>query len=147
MMAPTSLNLPPRLKEEAEQWATRQGVSLDAFVLWAVAEKIGELKQGLDDSRFPRITYRRGASGQPIPVVRGTAIRVQTLAVESQDWQMSPAEIAEEHGLSLEQAQEALSFYQAYRAEIDASLAVEQQLESSHASPPLPRIAVSSPST
>ena len=132
-MAPTPLNLPSRLKEEAEQWATRQGVSLDAFVVWAVAEKLGELKQGLDDSRFPRITYRRGASGQPVPIVRGTGVRVQTLIVESRDWQMSPAQIAEDHDLSLEQVEEALGFYEAHRAEIDASLAQEQQLESSHA--------------
>lgn len=132
-MAPTPLNLPDRLKEEAEQWATRQGVSLDAFVVWAVAEKVGELKHGLDDSRFPRITYRRGASGQPVPVVRGTGIRVQTLVVESRDWKMSPVQIAEDHELSLEQVQEALGFYEAHRAEIDASLGAEQQLESSHA--------------
>ena len=133
MMAPTPVNLPSRLKEEAEQWATRQGVSLDAFVVWAVAEKLGELKQGLDDPHFPRITYRRGASGLPIPVVRGTGIRVQTLAVESQHWQMSPVQIAEDHGLSLEQVQEALAFYQAYREEVDASLVREQQIESGHA--------------
>lgn len=133
MMAPTPLNLPSRLKEEAEQWATRQGVSLDAFVVWAVAEKVGELKQGLDDSRFPRITYRRSASGKPTPIIRGTAIRVQTLVVESHDWQMSLAQIAEDHDLSLEQVQEALAFYQAYQAEIDVSFAAEQQLESSHA--------------
>ena len=103
------------------------------FVVWAVAEKVGELKQGLDAPRFPRITYRRGSSGQPSPVIRGTGIRVQTLIVESQDWQMSPTQIAEDHDLSLEQVQEALAFYQSYRAEIDASLAAEQQLESSHA--------------
>jgi uncharacterized protein (DUF433 family) len=132
-MAPIPLNLPPRLKEEAEQWATRQGVSLDAFVVWAIAEKVGELKQGLDDLRFPGITYRRGASGRPTPIVRGTGIRVQTLIVESQDWQMSQAQIAEDHDLTLEQVQEALAFYQAHRAEIDASLAEEQRLESSHA--------------
>jgi uncharacterized protein (DUF433 family) len=72
-------------------------------------------------------------TGQPTPVVRGTSVRVQTLVVESQDWQMSPDQIAEEHDLTLEQVQEALTFYQAYRAEIEASLAVEQQLDSSHA--------------
>lgn len=132
-MAPTPLNLPSRLKEEAEQWATRQGVSLDAFVVWAVAEKLGELKQGLGDSRFPRIIYRRGASVRPIPVVRGTAIRVQTLIVESRDWQMSPIQIAEDHDLSLEQVQEALAFYQVYRTEIDLTLAAEQQIESRRA--------------
>lgn len=91
------------------------------------------LNLGFDDSRFPRINYRRSASGQPTPIVRGTAIRVQTLVVESQDWQMSPAQIAEDHDLSLEQVQEALAFYQACQTEIDASVAAEQQIEFSHA--------------
>jgi uncharacterized protein (DUF433 family) len=46
---------------------------------------------------------------------------------------MSLAQIAEDHDLSLEQVQEALGFYQTHRAEIDASLGAEQQLEASHA--------------
>ena len=53
-MSHYSLNLPHRLQQEAEQWAARQGVSLDQFILWAVAEKVGECKQQLDDPAFPR---------------------------------------------------------------------------------------------
>ena len=80
-MARYPLNLPEQLKREAEQWATRQGVSLNQFIMWAVAEKVGALRARLDDPNHPHITYRRGAAGVPVPVVRGTGIRVQALVV------------------------------------------------------------------
>ena len=48
-MARYPLNLPARLKHEAERWAANQGVSLNQFILWAVAEKVGALNQELDD--------------------------------------------------------------------------------------------------
>jgi hypothetical protein len=64
-MARYPLNLPARLKQDAEKWANDQGVSLNQFILWSVAEKVGALKQNLDDPAFRRVTYRRGASGQP----------------------------------------------------------------------------------
>ncbi len=53
------LNLPTQLKQEAETLAAQQGVSLNQFVLWAVAEKVGALSKKLDDPAFPQITYRR----------------------------------------------------------------------------------------
>src|SRR5712691_1142743 len=58
-MARYALNLPTQLKQEAETWASQQGVSLNQFIRWAVAEKLGALKQQLDDPAFPHITYRR----------------------------------------------------------------------------------------
>jgi hypothetical protein len=61
-MARYPLNLPVQLKTTAEQCATQQGVSLNQFIVWAVSEKVGELKQQLDDPAFPQVTYRRGAS-------------------------------------------------------------------------------------
>ena len=128
-MAQTAVNLPPQLKEDAEQLASRQGISLDQFVVWAIAEKVGGLKQGLDDSRFSRITYRRGAAGWPTPVIRGTGIRVQTIVVDHHSWNMATAEIAADHDLTEEQVQEALSFYEAHRDEIEASIADEQRIE------------------
>jgi uncharacterized protein (DUF433 family) len=131
-MSRYSLNLPQQLKQEAEQWAARQGVSLDEFILSAVAEKVGAFKQQLDDPAFPHITYRRSASGQPLPVLRGTGIRVQTIAVAARDWKLSPAQIATEYGLSESQVNEALAFYRAHSQEMDAAMAVEQALESSH---------------
>lgn len=126
-------HLPPLLQEEAEQWASRQGVSLDQFIVWAIAEKIGSLKQNLDDLRFPHVTYRRDATGWPVPVLRGTGIRVQTIVNATRTWNLSPAEVAKEYDLTEEQVADALSFYEAHRSEIEASMAEEKHLEQSHA--------------
>lgn len=123
------LNLPTQLKQEAEQWAQQQGVSLNQFILWAVAEKVGGLKQQLDDPAFPLITYRRGASGYPIPTVRHTGLRVQTIVVAAQDWGLSPQQIAADYELNQAQVKEALAFYQAHRQEIESALSQEQALE------------------
>lgn len=99
-MAHYSLSLPIQLKQEAEKWAANQGVSLNQFILWAVAEKVGVLSQQLDDPAFPDITYRRGASGQPLPVLRGTGLRVQAVVVAAQQWGLSPNQIAAEYSLT-----------------------------------------------
>ena len=122
-----ALNLPNDLKRDAERLAREQGVSLNQFILWSVAEKVGGLLQGLDDPEFPTITYRRGASGSLSPVLRGTGIRVQTIALASQN--NSPAEIAEDYDLHPKQVQEALGFYDAHRVEIDAHIQAEAALE------------------
>ncbi len=122
-----ALNLPDKLKRDAERLAKEQGVSLNQFILWSVAEKVGGLLQGLDDPNFPNITYRRGASGSLSPVLRGRGIRVQTIALASQD--STPAEIAEDYDLPPMQVQEALGFYEAHRVEIDAHIQAEAALE------------------
>jgi len=132
-MARYPLNLPAQLKEEAETYAAQQGISLNQFILWSVAEKVGSLKQNLDDPDFPRVTYRRGAAGQPVPVLRGTGIRVQTLVIAARQWGMTPAQIAGEFDLSVDQVNEALAFYEAHCAGIDAMLAVEKAMEASGA--------------
>jgi uncharacterized protein (DUF433 family) len=75
-------------------------VSLNQFILWAVAEKVGTLSHRLDDPAFPHITYRRGASGHLTAVVRGTGIRVQTLVIASQTWGFTPAQLAAEYAFS-----------------------------------------------
>lgn len=126
------LNLPVQLKQEAEQWAANQGVSLNQFILWAVAEKVGALKQQLDDARFPQVTYRRSASGKPVPILRGTGIRVQTIVVADRDWRMSAEEITAEYGVSQMQVKEALAFYEAHQQEIELDLEAEQSLESAN---------------
>ena len=89
------------MTREAEQWSADQGVSLNQFILWSVAEKVGALKQNLDDPAFPRVTYRRGASGNPAPVLRGTGIRIQTVAVAAHQWDLRPDQIATEYGCPL----------------------------------------------
>lgn len=128
-MARYPLNLPAQLKQKAEKWATNQGISLNQFIMWAVAEKIGALSQSLDDPAFPRITYRRGAAGQPTPVLRGTGIRVQTVVIATQQWELTPTQIAAEYDLTKAQVNDALAFYQAHRAEIDATITTEQTIE------------------
>ena len=127
-MARYSLNLPQQLKQSAEEWAARQGVSLNQFILWAVSEKVGALDQKLNDPEFLNITYRRGASGMPTAVLRGTGIRVQTIVVASTTWEMPPEAIADDYSLTLKQVEEALAFYEAHRAEIEAQLGYEEQL-------------------
>jgi uncharacterized protein (DUF433 family) len=122
-----ALNLPNELKRDAERLAKKQGVSLNQFILWSVAEKVGGLLHGLDDPDFPAITYRRGASGSLAPVLRGTGIRVQTIAIAAQN--NSPAEIAEDYDLPQAQVQEALGFYETHRVEIDAHIHAEAALE------------------
>ena len=43
-MSRYALSLPQQLKKEAEEWAARQGVSLNQFIAAAVAEKIGTIR-------------------------------------------------------------------------------------------------------
>lgn len=127
------LSLPADLHRAAAEMAERQGVSLNQFILWSVAEKVGELRRGLDDPEFPSITYRRGGSGEPTPVIRGTGIRVQTIVMASRVWGLSGEEIAREWDLTRRQVKECLAFYQAHRAEIDASIEAEAQMAPSGA--------------
>jgi uncharacterized protein (DUF433 family) len=126
-----AVNLPLELKKEAEVLAKQQGVSLNQFILWSVAEKVSALKSGLDDPNFPGIAYRRGASGIPVPILRGTGIRVQTIVISNREWRESPVEIAAQYGLSESQVKEALNFYQAHQAEIDLLIQSDSMLETS----------------
>jgi uncharacterized protein (DUF433 family) len=132
-MARYPLNLPVELKKEAEQWASAQGVSLNQFIMWAVAEKVGALRQDLNDPEFPQITYRRGAAGIPMPKVSGTGVRVQTIVIAAERWGQSYEKIATDYDLTLAQVEEALAFYAAHRAEIDRAIEAEQTLEAAHA--------------
>jgi uncharacterized protein (DUF433 family) len=135
-MARYTLNLPVQLKQDAETWAAQQGVSLNQFILWAVAEKVGALSQRLDDPAFPHITYRHGASGQPMAVVRGTSLHVQTLVVAARTWDLTPAQLAAEYELPVTQIEEALAFAAAHQSEIDAALAADAAREAAaHATP------------
>ena len=127
------LNLPTQLKQEAETLAEAQGISLNQFIMWAVAEKVGELRQNLDDPAFPHITYRSGSACVPTPVIRGTGIRVQTIIVAVDRWQMSSAQVAAEYGLTVAQVEEALAFYAAHRAEVETTLEAEEALERDYA--------------
>lgn len=130
-MSRYSLSLPTDLKRQAERWAAEQGVSLNQFILWALAEKVGDLEQRLDDPRFPRVAYRRGGAGAPEPVLRGTSIRLRTLAVAAETWGWDAERIAEEHDLPIESVREALEFVATHRAEIDAAIRTEAEAATS----------------
>lgn len=128
-MARYPLNLPVDLKREAERVAASQGVSLNQLIQWALAEKVGELRSSVDDRGYPGVTYRRGAAGQPVPVIRGTGVRVQALVVASKVWKLAPSELGREYGLSEGQVNDALSFYEAHQREVDALIDAEQAQE------------------
>jgi uncharacterized protein (DUF433 family) len=132
-MARYPLNLPVQLKKEAERWAASQGVSLNQFIMWSVAEKVGALREDLSDPDFPQIAYRRGAASVPTPLLRGTGIRVQTVVVAAQQWGLTAEQIAVEYDLTRSQVEEALAFYEVHRAEVDAAKEAEQALEASRA--------------
>ena len=126
------LNLPKELKQAAAQLAKQQGVSLNQFFLWSISEKVSELKTSIDDPRFPLITYRRGASGIPTPIIRGTGIRVETLVVAHEHWGQSSAVLAEEYDISLDAVEAALDYYQAHQEEINTLIRIEQEIEARH---------------
>jgi hypothetical protein len=48
------------------------------------------IKKRHDDLAFLHITYVRGASGEFTTVLRGTRLRVQTIAIAAQKWGLSP---------------------------------------------------------
>ena len=133
MAARYPLNLPVELKREAEEAAKKQGVSLNQFILWSVAEKVTALKAGLDDPAYPNITYRRGASGIPVPIVRGTGMRVQALAIAHHRWGESEEKMAAEYDLPQAVVAEALGFYEAHQEEIDLHIQLEDEIERQHA--------------
>ena len=131
-MVSHSINLPLQLQQEVEQWAASQGISLEQFILWAVTEKVASLRNQLNDPTFPQITYRRGASGQPVAVISGTGIRVQTIAIATHQWGLSPSQLAEEYGLTEAQVSDALGFYAAHQTEIDRAITTEREIEAAH---------------
>lgn len=125
-----ALNLPVDLKREAEEIASKQGVSLNQFIMWSVSEKVATMRNQLDDPRFPLITYVRGsASNHPLPMIRGTRIRVQTIAVAVNKLKEKPEELAEDYGIGITQVREALGFYDAHKEEIEENIKYEDELE------------------
>jgi uncharacterized protein (DUF433 family) len=115
-----SLNLPVALKHEAEEVAEQQGVSLNQLILWSLAEKVTSLKSKLDDPNFPNITYKLDTSSQPVPVIKGKGIRVQTLVLAHFHWKETIEELATQYELPQRSIKEALSFYNAHKTAVDA---------------------------
>jgi len=131
-MTDYTINLPLQLHQEAEQRAASQGVPLEQFILWAVADKVASLRHQLNDPNFPKITYRQGTSGQPVAIITGTGIRVQTIVIAAHQWGLSPNQLTEEYELTEIQVSDALGFYNAHQTEIDRAIATEQAIEAAN---------------
>lgn len=128
-----SLNLPVDLKQEAEQIAKQQKISLNQLILWSLTEKVTSLKKKLDDPNFPSISYKRDTTNQLIPIISGNGIRVQTIVIASTQWNESVADICKQYGLSKKMVEDALGFYSAHKNIVDALIAENEALENSHA--------------
>ncbi len=135
-MARYSLSLPDQLKLNAEELAKRQGVSLNQFIMWAVAEKVGQMvglrtatkPQPLLD--LPAIDFRLGGAGIYRPVLKKSGIHVKTIVVCSTVWNQTSEEIALEYdNVPVDDVKQALAYYFAHREEIDLDLAVDRLLE------------------
>ncbi|PKO02676.1 MAG: hypothetical protein CVU43_06840 [Chloroflexi bacterium HGW-Chloroflexi-5] len=128
-----SLNLPIDLKQEAEQVAEQQKISLNQLILWSLTEKVTSLKGNLNDPEFPSISYRRDSTNQLIPIIRGKGIRVQTIVIASKQWKESVADICKQYGLSKKMVDDALGFYSAHKKIVDALIEENELLENVHA--------------
>ena len=128
-----SLNLPVDLKQEAEQIAKQQKISLNQLILWSLTEKVTSLKKKLDDPDFPSISYKRDTTNQLIPIISGKGIRVQTIVIASTQWNESVADICKQYDLSKKMVEDALGFYSAHKNIVDALIAENEAVENSHA--------------
>ena len=127
-----SLNLPIDLKQDAEQIAERQGVSLNQLILWSLAEKVTALKSKIDDPNFPDITYVLDSDNQPVPFVKGKGIRVQTLVIAFCEGKESAAEIARQYDLPQKTVKQVLAFYEAHKKSVDALIDSNNEGEPTH---------------
>ncbi len=127
-----SLNLPVDLKQEAEQVAEEQKISLNQLILWSLSEKVTSLKGKLEDPDFPSIVYKKDTSHQLVPVIRGKGIRVQTIVIASNQWNESNEDICREYELSKKMVEDALGFYTAHKTYVDALIAENELLAAAH---------------
>ena len=81
-----------------------------------------------DGVQSPQIIYREGATG-PKLVLNGTNLRVQTIVTAVQKWNMTPEEVAADYDLQAAQVLAALNYYTDHRADIDAVIEDEAELE------------------
>lgn len=55
------MNLPANLQQEAQRWASYQGISLEQFIFQTIAEKINQLNQQVQEpSQEEPATYYEG---------------------------------------------------------------------------------------
>ena len=127
-----SLNLPIGLKQDAEQMAEQQGVSLNQLILWSLAEKVTSLKSKIEDPDFPSITYKLDFDKQVVPITKGKGIRVQTIVIAFHDWHEAIADIADQYDLSIKLVKEVLAYYDAHKKAVDVLIASNAEAEVVH---------------
>ncbi|MEL4895420.1 hypothetical protein [Crocosphaera sp. Alani8] len=64
------------------------------------------------------------------PKLRETNIQVKTLVFAVKNWQLTPQQVADEYGISEEQVNNVMAFYDQHRQEIDTAIATDKVLES-----------------
>jgi len=127
-----SLNLPIDLKQDAEQIAERQGVSLNQLILWSLAEKVTELKSKIDDPNFPDITLILDSDNELVPFVKGKGIRVQTLVIAFYEWNESVPELSRQYDLPQKTVKQVLAFYERHKKVVDALIDSNSEAEPAH---------------
>ncbi len=126
------LNLPADLKQELMKLAKQQGISLNQFILWTMAEKAATMRASLSDPKFPNIVYRKGALGVVTPVIKGTGIRVQTVVIGHKTWGEPLERIATDYEIPLELVKSAWEYYLSHTTEIEALIKIDADLEAEH---------------
>ena len=135
-MARYSLNLPDELKTRAERIAKAQGVSLNQFIMWSVAEKVGQMVGSKTPSKqespknFPAIDFRLGGAGIYRPILKESGIHVKTIVNCAMVWNQTAEEIASEYdNVQISDIEQALAYYCSHREEIDLDMAIDSLLE------------------
>jgi len=62
----SEINIPKELHEEIEDYSKAEGMNVKEFILWALGEKVGELRERLGVKNLSRINFNLH-SEQPVP--------------------------------------------------------------------------------
>jgi len=100
---------------------------------WSLVEKMSTLKIKPGDLNFPDIVYKMNIDGQPVPIIQGTGIRVQTIVIAVDEWKDTPAYVAQQYNLPEGLIKEALAFYSAHKMMVDALIQLDEDAENKRA--------------
>ncbi|MEQ8469210.1 hypothetical protein [Coleofasciculus sp. G3-WIS-01] len=91
------MNLPVQLQQDAQKWASRQGISLEQFILQAVAEKVTALNQQNTEITAPVSPAVHSSTSQHPKVYRKEGILViETEPIDNFDINAFIDEVREE---------------------------------------------------
>jgi len=111
------------------QLITRRGVPVVAVIKYIDYAETAEGSTEHDDPRFSGITYLVGNFGIPVPTIRRTAIRVQTVVFVYKYQGKTIEEIANDYDISEGVVIEALGFYNFHREEINTLMRLDRVME------------------